>query len=92
MANKADVLRLLSKGLTPKEVAEILDCNPAYVRATRMRALVPGYSRRFMAYERGKRARMDKYRADPEFRKIHLERVRQSRVRAKQRRQQEARA
>ena len=95
MATKGQVLALLGEGLTPKQVAEILDCNPAYVRATRMRATVPGYARRFASYERNKKRSVERYKTDPKFRAIHAARVRESRRRAKARanaRAQEARA
>ena len=95
MATKGQVLALLGEGLTPKQIAEVLDCNPAYVRATRLRALVPGYARQFASYERAKRRAVERYKTDPKFRDIRAERVRESRRRAKARanaRAQEERA
>ncbi len=91
MATKGQVLALLVEGLTPKQVAEILNCNPEYVRATRLRALVPGYARQFASYERAKRRSVERYKTDPKFRAIHISRVQESRRRAKAR-AQEARA
>ena len=72
MACKDDVLVLLEKGLTPKQVADELGCRTEYVRATRARAFGNGRATcekyRLRNLEKISAKKSDRYRNDPVFR------------------------
>ena len=70
MANKHQVLELLAEGLTPKEIANRLGCNPAYVRATRRRATDEGarIARQFASRRRTNKKRCEKMKSSAEYR------------------------
>lgn len=76
MANKTHALELVDAGLSNNEIAKILKCTTAYVRATRYRRDNPG------RYEQEREYKRNRYRTDAKWReraKKKRQRVAQSR-------------
>ena len=95
MATKADIIaELLRGGLSNAEAAERVGCSVDYVRAVRSRRGLPGQTRYTeeqraqlyaQRYERWKEYQRNRYRTDPEFRKLQIERSKQSQARKRAR-------
>ena len=90
MSKAAKIKQLYAQGMSVAQIAEIIGCDPAYVRVCARQRIIGGMSVHDIAWQRTdaylkikRERRLERYWSDPEFRQRTIEAQRRSRSKQK---------